>query len=134
MDEHAAAIQARLEANPKLLKVYYGARKPTEDVRVPPYVVFYLHIPDEHPTKLNRTTTDETWRTIFTHSCGDGHDAADIVRKHVRTQLLDHVLTVAGWRNYRISHESGDQPDWSNTTGVLLVDAADQWDYRCKPA
>lgn len=133
MDAHTDAVLARLEADANLT-VYDGARKKTDPVREPPYVVVYVYVPREWRSKLNQSTTDRHQITISTHSAGADRPSADIVRRHVRTQLLDWVPGVAGFTCYRVNHEDGDAPDWDDTGGALLMSASDQWDYYCQPA
>jgi len=126
--EHAEAIVAKLRAHP-YLTVIDG---PADGTQAPPYVVVYVYTPDESRTKLEGGT-DETWVTIVTHSIAATIDGARIVRRNVRQALLDQRLTVEGWRCERISHESGNPADWDDSTGIRVMDAVDEWDYRAEP-
>ncbi len=130
---HTDAVIDRLEDNANLT-VYDGARKKSDPVRKPPYVVTYVLIPEEYRSKLNQNVTDKGWIRIFTHSAGADRAAADIVRAHVRTQLLDWVPDVAGCNCYIVSHQDGDAADWDDTGGDLLMSAVDQWEYRFEAA
>lgn len=141
MDAHAKVVLQRLDAHPKMSTaissgqtvVYDGPRTISEPVRKPPYVVFYLTVDDERPSKLNGVVTDESWFSISTHGVGENRLASDTVRGYIRAQLLDWVPVVPGWSCRRVSHVSGDLPDWDDTTGLILMDAVDHWSYRAHP-
>jgi hypothetical protein len=133
VNDHAAAIAALLAATPNLLHVYDGPPRDDEPPRTPPYVTFYVHVPYEARTRLNQTGTDETWITVTTHSVAGTMEGARIVAANVRTALVDVAPTVEGWACGRLYHESGSPPDWDSSTGALVADQVDQWDYRCKP-
>lgn len=133
MTDHTDTILARLAENTDLT-VYDGARKKTDPVREPPFVVVYVFTANEYRTKLNQTTTDEGWIAIVTHSAGGDRPSSDVVRRHVRTQLLDWVPDVTGCKCYIVTHEDGDPPDWDDSAGTLVMSGADRWDYRYHPA
>lgn len=138
MEEHSDAFAARLDAHAQLslgTTLYDAPRKISDPVRQPPYVVFYLYIEGEFPTKLNYLVSDEVRVTVITHAAGGSKEAANLFRKYVRAQLLDWKPTVAGWVfPGAVRHRDGDQPDWDDTTGILLMDAVDTWTYRAHPA
>lgn len=133
--EHTAAVIARLREHPQLngasgrATVIDGPASGTQKL---PYVVVYVYTPNEERTKLEGPT-DQATVTVVTHSVAATIVGARIVRNNVRQQMLDHLLTVPGWKCKPIGHPVGMPADWDDSTGTRVMDAVDEWEYVAEP-
>lgn len=128
--DHPSAVLAALQANPNLTALAGPVPKGT----APPYVAVYVYIPYESRERINNTVTDHTDVIAITHSVAASAAGVAIVRKNVRTALLDQRMTVTGAQCSPVSHEVGLPADWDTSSGVTVMDAVDEWDYTARPA
>jgi hypothetical protein len=128
--DHASAVLAALQANPNLT----AFRGPVPKGTAPPYVAVYTYLPHEDRSKLNQESTDTSAVTAITHSVASSQAGVEIVRRNVRTALLDQHMTVDGTQCSRITHEVGLPADWDDSSGVVVMAAVDEWDYTARPA
>ena len=117
--ELAAAVLAQARSDTELT-VYDG---PAPDNTVPPYVVVYLSVDREYPTRL-AAKTDQAANRITTHSVGATADGARIVADRLRTVLLDHRIGGG-----LIRHSEGRPLDVDESTGNTWWDQIDVWTF-----
>ena len=117
--ELAAAVltQARSDAE---LTVFDG---PAPDGAVPPYIVLYLSVDREYPTRL-AATTDQAANRITTHSVGANTTAARIVADRLRAVFLDQRISGG-----LIRHSEGRPLDVDESTGTRWWDQVDVWTF-----
>lgn len=127
--EHAAAVLARLAADPNLT-VFDGA---PPDLTVPPYVVVWVSVDTEGTNRLS-VVTDRTSLRVTTHSVATTGKGARIVSNRVRAALLDVTLAVGGWRPWPIRHELGLPPQLDESTGRPWISVVDGWTFTTTPA
>lgn len=127
--DHPSAILAALRANVNL-NVKDGA---VPSGTAPPYVAVYVYFGRETREGLP-PVTNNTPVMIVTHSVGANATAARGVASYVRAALLDVRMTVTGAQCSPTTHEASQPPMRDESTGVLVLDQVDEWDYTARPA
>ena len=132
---HAQAFLNLLAAAPgsPALVVYDGAVP--SPAPVPPYVVAYFTIttPDE-PSVGIEDVPNWVDATAYLHCVGGNAAAARAVSGRVRPVLLGVKPTVAGRDCARIRHIDSQPPQRDETTGRLVFDLVDVYQFRSLPA
>jgi hypothetical protein len=132
---HAQAYLTLLAAATPALAVYDGAVPSSPSTPAPPYVVCYFTVttPDDPAgTDLEEVPT---WvdATAWIHSVGANGSAARFVAGRVRAVLLGAAPTVAGRDCGRIRHVDGQPPQRDESTGRLVFDQTDIYQFRSLP-
>jgi hypothetical protein len=132
IDEHAAAVLALLNAaitTPR--KVFDGKVADNTNPATNPYVLVYFDSADpEFDFEAN------AWRFEMTATChcvGGSAQAARQMADLARTALVAVRPTVAGRSCFPITREPGTPPQRDESTGVLVMDAIDQYTIRSLP-
>jgi hypothetical protein len=132
IDEHAAAVLALLNAAitaPR--KVFDGKVDANIDPRVNPYLLAYF---DSHDPEFDFEAN--AWRFEMTATChcvGGNAQAARQMADLARTALVAVRPTVTGRSCFPITRDSGMPPQRDESTGVLVMDAIDQYTIRSLP-
>lgn len=102
------------------------------DLTDPPYVVVWSSIDREESITIQADGAQEGLRWT-THSIGVSGEAARAVADRVRMAVKNKRLTVAGYSMFKVTHEFGVPPQWSEAPGDRYVDVVDVWTADAVP-
>lgn len=127
---HAAPIlQAMRSSGSPALRVFDGSVDPKT---VPPYVVAYVATTTPESTTFE-DVFDRVECTSIVHSVGGTSESARVIADRVWTALLGQTPTVTGRTCSRIRLIDSQPPRRDESTGLLIVDQVDVYQYVSLP-
>lgn len=134
---HAQAFLTLLAAAPgsPALVVYDGVVPSSPSTPLPPYVVAYFTIttPDEAAVGME-AVPDWVDCAAYLHCVGGNGAASRAVAGRVRATLLGAQPTVTGRSCSRIRHAESQPPQRDESTGRLVFDLVEVYQFRSLPA
>lgn len=129
--EHAAPVMAALAAITPAVTVSDGPVNPQTPPTLP-YVVVYAHIEMPEAVSLEEVA-DLVTCTAIIHSVAGNAGAVRKVADRVIGALVGLRPTIAGRSCSRLRLVDSQPPDWDRSTGQLVMDQVDVYQYVSLP-